>query len=166
MTDNQKISKLKQKLEIAKQNHENLKQIMYETQSELDELTYTPEQLHKAKMVIESNKLEKSKQEYQRKYHDLLKELNTRINLQNVQYDFVVKNEVIIKDLNKKISEQESQLKKLKNETSIHDSHSREEDGYIDKLGKINNIFSIINYIFLGILVIILLICSWKRRYG
>ena len=83
------------------------------------------------------------------------------MSVQNYQYDFMVKNEIILKDLSTKIDEQDKLKKIIKNKISVNLKNNEDVKDYITQLESSNKKVKI-TIIVLFILALIILI---YRKY-
>ena len=89
-----------------------------ETEKKLNNLIYSPQQALRRNNMNRYTDYIKKKELYEKEYNDLMNELEIRTELHLIQYDFNVKNDIIIKDLSKKILNTEKKIKKSKESNS------------------------------------------------
>jgi len=128
-------------------NLNNIKQ----TEKKINNLIYSPEQSIKKNNINRYNEFVKKKEFLEKEYNDLMNELEIRTELHLIQYDFNTKNDIIIKDLNKKILNTEKNIKKNKESNSkdinyigMKQDESKEYEKKINLLTSINKILFII----------------------
>ena len=155
------LNELETQQQILKQDEINIKNKIADISDKINNIRYTPEQyqiLQRNKLI---SKVSNTKKYYFNKLITLIKELKARVSVQNYQYDFMVKNEIILKDLSTKIDEQDKLKKIIKNKISVNLKNNEDVKDYITQLESSNKKVKI-TIIVLFILALIILI---YRKY-
>ena len=87
-----------------------------ELNQKINKLKYSPGQLKSINFNSNMNIIEGELKGFDNNFNQLIRELETRINLFLKQFNFFNKNNLVLKDLEKNLENKESSLKKKKNE--------------------------------------------------
>lgn len=149
------INELKTQQRIFRQEETNIKNKISDIADKINNIKYTPEQYAMIQRNKIISKLMNAKKYYSNKLVTLIKELEARVSVQNYQYDFMVKNEIILKDLSKKIDEQDKTRKEINNDISVNFKNNDDINNQITKLERSNKHFTIANIVLFIFLIII-----------
>tara|TARA_B110001469_G_C9629169_1_gene314482 strand:- start:278 stop:802 length:525 start_codon:yes stop_codon:yes gene_type:complete len=150
------INELKTQQRIFRQEETNIKNKISDIADKINNIKYTPEQYAMIQRNKIISKLMNAKKYYSNKLSTLIKELEARVSVQNYQYDFMVKNEIILKDLSKKIDEQDKTRKEINNDISVNLKNNDDINNQITKLERSNKHFTIANIVLFIFLIIII----------
>ena len=156
------INELKTQQRIFRQEETNIKNKISDIADKINNIKYTPEQYAMIQRNKIISKLMNAKKYYSNKLVTLIKELEARVSVQNYQYDFMVKNEIILKDLSKKIDEQDKTRKEINNDISVNFKNNDDINNQITKLERSNKHFTIANIVLFIILIILLILVYIK----
>ena len=156
------INELKTQQRIFRQEETNIKNKISDIADKIYNIKYTPEQYAMIQRNKIISKLMNAKKYYSNKLVTLIKELEARVSVQNYQYDFMVKNEIILKDLSKKIDEQDKTRKEINNDISVNFKNNDDINNQITKLERSNKHFTIANIVVFIILIILLILVYIK----
>ena len=118
---NKKINYLNKEKHKAGLGNNYLNQRLKELDIRLNELKYNPNQLESIKFRNNMNIINTETIRFGVLFNQLLKELNTRINLYLIQYKFHHKNNIVLSDLSNQSKITESKIKKKEIEFNKND---------------------------------------------
>jgi len=144
-TINQNINEVKGKIDLMKHGEKRLNNIIIRTKN------------------IDLNKKIRN---FKIIFNQLIKELNTRIHIHNVQFKFKLKNNIIVRDLEKKIKNQDTSIRKNnmlieKEKRLLEDTVKKNK--YLDYLNNIKKILFGILLLFLVILIGFIIYKKYKK---